>query len=71
MSLSKRKGKSLTHRNDYRLYFVVLYPLVLLASIIAFPFRKTYSDDRKTGANIFTRAAGQLNATLPWLYMQR
>lgn len=71
MSISKQKGKTLTHRSDYRLYFIVLYPLVLLTSIIMLPFRTTYADDRKTRANIFNDTADRLNATLPWMYMER
>lgn len=71
MSISKRKAKSLAHRNDYRLYFVLLYPLVLLIAIIMLPFRTTYADDRKTQSNIFNDTADRLNATLPWMYMER
>lgn len=71
MSMTKRRGKSLTHRPDYLVYFVVLYPLVLLTSIVLWPFRKSYVDDRNVQTNIFNRTANRLNSTLPWLYMER
>lgn len=64
-------GKPLSDRIEYRLYFTLLYPLVLITSFFSRVFARRYTDDRKIEQNLFNQTTASLNATLPWMFMGR
>lgn len=71
MNHNKRSSPARGKRNQYLIYFVLFYPVALLASLATSLIALCTRDLPRIRMNIFHDAAERLNATLPWMYMGR